>query len=432
MPRSKKEKINKQPLHALRGMRDILPDEWEYWDYFIKKAETLAKNYGYRFLETPILEDTSLFIRGTGVDTDIVEKEMYSFATKGGDNVSLRPEGTPGIVRAYIENGMNVWPHPVKVYYLGPMFRYERPQAGRYRQFHHFGFEAIGEESPILDVQIIQLTWKILESIGLKGLSIQINSIGCAVCRKAYRKLLIDYYEAEKNRLCQDCRRRFVRNPLRLLDCKEEKCMRLAALAPQTIDHLCQECHDHFKSVLEYLDELELPYTLNPRLVRGLDYYTRTVFEIWPQGEENFRGSLAGGGRYDDLVEILGGSSTPAIGSAIGIERVIEELKVQEIRPSVSPQPKVFLVQLGELARKKSLKLFSELIEAGIQAAESFSKHSIKSQLKLADKLGAKIALILGQKEALDETIIIRDMKSGMQEIVNFKKVIKELKKRIK
>jgi len=208
--------------------------------------------------------------------------------------------------------------------------------------------------------------------------------------------------------------------------------MRLAALAPQTIDHLCQECHDHFKSVLEYLDELELPYTLNPRLVRGLDYYTRTVFEIWSQGEENFRGSLAGGGRYDDLVEILGGSSTPAIGSAIGIERVIEELKVQEIRPSVSPQPKVFLVQLGELARKKSLKLFSELIEAGIQAAESFSKHSIKSQLKLADKLGAKIALILGQKEALDETIIIRDMKSGMQEIVNFKKVIKELKKRIK
>ena len=330
MSKPKKTKPISKPIQALRGMRDILPKEWEYWNYFFEKAERMAKNYGYNRIETPIVEETSLFIHSTGEDTDIVEKEMYKFITKGGDNVSLRPEGTPGIVRAYIENGMSSLPHPVKMYYSGQMFRYERPQAGRYRQFHHFGFEAIGDGFPILDVQIIQLSWKILESLGLGGLSVQINSIGCADCRKSYRKLLIDYYKAKKNKLCQDCKRRFEKNPLRLLDCKEDKCIRIAAFAPQMIDNLCAECHSHFKSVLEYLDEIELPYTLNPHLVRGLDYYTRTVFEIWPEKGEMAGITLAGGGRYDGLVEFLGGESVPAIGAAIGIERVIEELKIQE------------------------------------------------------------------------------------------------------
>lgn len=416
-----------------KGMHDVLPDEQKYWEHCLAIVKNAAEVYGYQPIETPVLENTSLFKRGIGLETDIVEKEMFSFTTKGKDDLTLRPEYTAGIARAYIENGLAAWSHPVKLYHFGPVFRYEKPQAGRYRQHHQFGFEAIRGSSPILDAQIIQIIWGILEKLKIKGLNIQINSIGCPECRASYKDLLVSYYQSKMAKLCPDCRKRLKKNPLRLLDCKEDKCILVANNAPQIIDYLCEDCHNHFKSVLEYLDELELPYILNPRLVRGLDYYSKTVFEIWPEeGESGRQNSLAGGGRYDGLIELLGGKPTPAVGFAAGIERIVDLIKKQNIRVDERPAPKVFLVQLGELARKKGLGLFEEFQRAGIPLAESFTRDSIKSQLKLADRMGAKIALILGQKEAIDEVVILRDMSSGIQEIIDVKKIVKEVKKRLK
>ncbi len=420
-------------MQSPKGVRDILPNEQYLWDFVLNTARKISESFGYGKIETPIFENTTLFERGVGADTDIVEKEMYSFNTLGGDNLTLRPEGTAGVARAFIQNGMSRWPQPVKLYYDGPMFRHESPQSGRLREFHHFGFEILGEQSSIIDAQIIYLAWKIFNKLGLKNATVQINSIGCLTCRSAYKDLLTDYYRAKISKLCPDCRRRLARNPLRLLDCKEEKCMQVAALAPQILDCLCDDCHNHFKSVLEYLDSLELSYVLNPNLVRGLDYYTKTVFEIWPAGEEeeSRQSSLGGGGRYDDLVELLGGEPTPAAGFSFGVERVIEEIKRLDLvkKPKIVRQ--VFLIQLGDLARKKSLKLFNTLMDSRILVAESLGRGSIKSQLKMANKFHTRFSLIIGQKEALDDTIIIRDMDSGMQEVVAMEKVVKEVKKRL-
>lgn len=419
-----------EPIQSLRGMNDILPEDAKYWDFVIGKMKKVCESYRFSKIETPILEQTDLFIRGVGKYTDIVEKELYSFATKSGDRVSLRPEGTAGVIRAFIEHGMLNIERPVKLYYTGPIFRYEKPQAGRYRQHHQFGFEIIGEEDPIRDAQAILVASRVCDELGLKRV-ININSIGCPECRKTYRKLLIEYYEDRYQKLCKDCKRRIKTNPLRVLDCKEDKCAAVASGAPQTIDHLCTSCHNHFRSVLEYLDELELEYILNPNLVRGLDYYTRTVFEIWPESTEARQGSLGGGGRYDNLVEELGGRPTPCVGAGMGIERIILELKNRNIKISDKSSSKIFVVQLGELGKKKSLKLFRDLEKNNIKSEESLGKGSLKAQLKIADEKGSAHALIIGQKEAIDNTVIIRDMKSGIQEIVDYGKIIKEVKKRI-
>ncbi len=410
-----------------------MPEEQYLWDFVLNASRKLSESFGYQKIEVPILENAALFEKGVGTDTDIVEKEMYSFTTLGGDDLALRPEGTAGIARAFIENGMSKRSQPVKLYYEGPMFRYENPQAGRLREFHQFGFEILGESSAVIDAQIIYLAWKILNKLGLKNTVIQINSIGCLTCRSNYKNLLADYYKSKTNKLCPDCRRRVTSNPLRLLDCKEEKCMQVAALAPQILDYLCDDCHRHFKDVLEYLDALELPYVLNQGLVRGLDYYTRTVFEIWPSEEEMEarQSSLGAGGRYDNLVELLGGEPTPAAGFSFGIERIIEEIKKRDLIKKPKTSRQVFLVQLGELAKKKSLKLFNTLIDNRISVAESLGRGSIKSQLKMANKFNVKFSLIIGQKEALDGTIIIRDMDSGVQEIVAIEKVVREVKKRL-
>lgn len=430
MPEGSKSKIKFQ---APRGMRDILPDEQIYWQKIEQAVKGLAQAYGFKRLDTPILEETDLFIKTTGLDTDIVEKEMYSLRTKGGDNLSLRPEFTPGMARAYLENGLTNWPQPVKLYTIGPLFRYERPQKGRFRQHHQANFEVIGDQDPIIDAQLIQLFFVLVKELGIKGLTTQINSIGCLECRPAYRKLLVNYYKNKKKELCNNCLRRLKRNPLRLLDCKEKKCSLLKENAPQIIDYLCENCHNHFKHVLEFLDEIEVPCILNPRLVRGLDYYTKTVFEFFLESEEGSQIALGGGGRYDNLIKSLGGKDTPAVGFGFGIERMINLLKkVKELKTPLKDQPQVFLVQLGDLGKKKSLKLFEDLRRAGFNVAESFSRDSIKAQLKIADKIEVRFSLILGQKEALDETIIIRDMSSGVQEIVSLEKAVKELKKRLK
>lgn len=437
--------MNKLKLQTLSGMRDILPDDQPYFKKVYKSAEGVANYYGFKRIDTPILEDAEVFLKGTGITTDIVQKEMYSFRTKGGDMVTMRPEFTPGIARSYIENGMHNLPQPVKLWTSGPCFRYERPQAGRYRQLLQFDIEAIGEKSAAIDGQIIQMSYDILKDLSFKNLSIEINSIGDSECRSQFKKILIGYFRSKKSFLCHNCQRRLKENPLRILDCKEEECQKAKIGAPQTIDHLCEGCHIHFKQVLEFLDELELPYTLNPYLVRGLDYYTRTVFEIAEKSEEGItQGSLMGGGRYDGLVKLLGGRDTPACGAAGGIDRIVNLLKVKELGKSPKQlsrikktageqeKPQIFLAQLGQLAKRKSLKIFEEFRVAKIPVAESFAKDSLRSQLSAANKMGVKWVLIFGQKEALEDFITLRDMETGVQREVKLDKVVEEMKDKVK
>jgi len=420
-------------FHRPKGMHDILPDEWPYWGKIYKTLSKLSEDYGFSRIDTPILEETDLYIRSTGEGTDIVEKQMYNLKTKGGDYLTLRPEGTPGIVRAYIENGMIGMSQPVKLYYVGPFFRYEAPQHGRYREFHQWGLEAIGGRSPVLDAQIIFVFYIFLKELGIKNLSIQINSIGCKECRPGYRRALVAYYKYKKAKLCSDCRRRLSINPLRLLDCKNPSCQNLVREAPQVLDYLCDDCKSHFKNVLEFLDELELPYFLNPHLVRGLDYYTKTVFEILPEEGKDLRQSaLAAGGRFDNLVEFLGGKPTPAVGGALGIERVISLMKTRNIKAEKEKKNQIFFAQLGDLAKKKSLKIIEKLRKSGFSVISALSKDSIKSQLKIANKYEVDFSLILGHKEALEEKIIIRDMNTGIQEVVKLNDLAKKLRQKMR
>ena len=415
------------------GMHDILPEDQIYFQKILSVCENIANFYSFQKIDVPIVEEAELFSRGIGLATDIIGKQIYTLRTRGGDYLALRPEFTAGIVRAYIENGLFNLPHPLKLFSYGPLFRYEHPQAGRFRQFHQFDFEVFGEKKPVIDVQVIQIFYNILRELKLKNIIIEINSIGDNQCRPHYKKLLVSYFRARESSLCADCRRRLRENPLRILDCKEEKCRRIISGAPQIIDHLCQECHDHFKEVLEFLDEIGLPYHLNPYLVRGLDYYTKTVFEMVEESEDGQRlGSLGGGGRFDALVKLLGGRDTPACGVAGGIERIIALIKTKTIKLPPIPEPRIFLAQLGQLSKQKALKVFEQFRKAKIRVAESLSKDSLKAQLRIGDKIGVDYTLILGQKEALEGTIIIRDMKTGGQETVKIEKIVEEMKKRLK
>jgi len=429
---------NKNKIQRVSGMHDILPEEQYSFNKIYDVCKHIADFYDFKKIDTPILENSDLYIKGTGLSTDIVQKQMYSLKTKRGDSLTLRPEFTPGIVRAYIEHGMQNLPQPIKLYSYGPVFRHENPQAGRYRQFNQFNAEVIGDGSPVVDVQLIQFFYNILKELKVKNLIVEINSIGDNQCRPYYKKLLVNYLKSRESSLCIDCRRRVKTNPLRILDCKEEKCQRIISQAPQAIDHLCDECHSHFKSVLELLDEVEIPYRLNPHLVRGLDYYTKTVFEIFSEetkkeGEDFVRKSaLVAGGRYDTLVKLLGGEDTQSAGGAMGIERVNLLIKGKEGRTPKTVAPQIFLAQLGPVAKRKSLKLFEDFRKAKIRIAETFGKDSLKAQLIAADKLEVRYTLLLGQKEVLEGTIIIRDMKTGKQDIVKFDKVLKEIKKRLK
>jgi histidyl-tRNA synthetase len=427
---SSKKKIRFQ---TLRGMRDILPEEQVYWKKIKKTVDKIAFDYNYGEINTPILEEVSLFERTTGKNTDVVEKEMYKFETQSGKKICLRPEGTPSVVRAYIEHGMKTKPSPIKLYYIGPMFRHDRPQKGRYREFFQFGFEAIGEQDPVLDAQMIQTALRIFNIVGIKssGLDLQINSIGCKECRPNYNKLLVSYLKNRSQSLCIDCKNRLKTNPLRILDCKEEKCTQVVAQAPQAVDHLCKDCKKHFTFLLECLDEMKIAYTINPHLVRGLDYYTKTVFEVWAKGDNEGRSALGGGGRYDYLVEKLGGKKTPAVGFAAGMDRLVAEMKRRNIKGLKHPKPKVFLAQLGDLAKMKSLSIFQGLEKAGITVAESFGRGNLKAQLKKANQLEVELVLIMGQREALDETVIVKDMIGGNQEVVTLSKVVNEIKKKL-
>lgn len=431
---SKKAEKFQEPilLQTPRGMRDLLPSDQPYWGQIRRVVAKLGHEYGFQRIDTPVVEYANLYVRSIGEGTDIVDKEMYIFNTKGGDRLALRPEFTAGICRAYIQNGMNVLPKPVKLFSTGPVYRYDRPQEGRYREHWQANFDVFGEQDAILDAQVIQLAHRTVTSLGIRNIQFQINSIGCPKCREEYQDLLVAYLESKKQKLCQNCKKRLETNPLRVLDCKEDKCVQVSANAPQSVDHLCGDCHTHFKNLLEYLDELDLPYVINPRLVRGLGYYSKTVFEIWSSDEEGKKHSLGGGGRYDYLVKSIGGEHTPAIGFGLGMDRLVAEMKRVRAKAFHEPKPKVFLAQLGDLAKKKSLRLFAELQKNGILVAESFGRGSLKSQLRVADKLGVEVTIIVGQKEALDETAILKDMVSGTQETVSHIKLVNAVKKLLK
>lgn len=419
-----------QPPQLLRGMKDILPTDQPYWWWIFDTLRSLADRYGFDRIETPMLEATSLFNRSVGEATDIVGKEMYTFTDKSGDSVTLRPEGTAGVTRSYIEHGMLNLPQPVKVWYFSPFFRHDRPQAGRYRQFWQFGFEVFGGPQAVLEAQLILLTRALYAAVGIDT-TLQLNSIGDKETRTKYAKTLQAYFRNKKSELTEEQRLTLQKNPMRLLDSKDPKVQELLADAPQIIDELDDAAKQHFQEVLSYLDELDVPFVLNPRLVRGLDYYNRTVFEFWAADDEAGQVSLGGGGRYDSLVETLGGRPTPALGFAGGVERIILKLKEQQVAPPVAAAPEVFVAQLGEPARRKMLKLFELLRTEGIRVSESMTKDGIKQQLEVANKIGAHYTLIVGQKEMMDDTILIRDMENGIQEVVAFSKVLGEIKKRL-
>jgi histidyl-tRNA synthetase len=405
-----------------RGTTDILPEEQAYWRYLEQKAARICQLYGYERIDSPAFEDTSLFTRSVGTGTDIVEKEMYSFTDKGGNQITLRPEGTAPVCRAYLEHGFHSRPQPVKLYYLAPIFRYERPQAGRYRQHYQFGCEAIGDDDPSIDAENIELAWQFLRSLGLKHLTLQLNSIGCRQCRPGYLSVLRDYYASRTASLCSDCRKRLNRNLLRLLDCKQPSCQDAADRAPRSTDHLCPQCREHFARLTAYLDRLQIPFTLNHRLVRGLDYYTRTVFEIQPENGGS-QSAICGGGRYDDLIEELGGRPTPAIGFAIGMERIIANLKAQSVSAPPLPRPLVFLAHQGEAARNETVRLASHLRQKDIGVIMATGNRSLKAQLRQANNLGAHYTVIIGEEELKAGTASLRDMTTAGQKTVRVTKL---------
>ena len=415
---------------APRGTADILPEEQAYWRYVEEKAVHTCQLYGYQRIDSPVFEETRLFTRSVGEGTDIVEKEMYTFTDKGGNQITLRPEGTAPVCRAYLEHGMHNLPQPVKLYYLAPIYRYERPQAGRYRQHFQFGYEAIGDDDPALDAEVIDMAWRFFELLGLTRLSLMLNSIGCRRCRPDYLDDLRQYYAQHSDKLCPDCRIRLERNTLRLLDCKKPPCLKLAAQAPKSTGCLCSECEKHFDSLKKYLDLLQLPFDINHYLVRGLDYYTRTVFEIQPEAG-GAQSTIGGGGRYDDLIEELGGRPTPAVGFATGIERIILNLQKQKVEIPPLPQPRVFLAHTGDRAGEKAAGLATSLRQAGIGVLVASGAKSLKAQLRQANSRGTRLAVIIGEQEIAAGTAILRDMTTSRQETVAANQLEERLRRQL-
>lgn len=410
-------------IHIPRGTADVLPGEVESWQYIEKKARNLCKRYNYREIRTPIFEHTELFHRGVGETTDIVEKEMYTFQDKGDRSITLRPEGTAAVVRSYVENKMFGDPNqPTKLYYVGPMFRYERPQAGRMRQFTQFGVEAIGTHDPSVDAEVITLAMRLYEELGLKQLSLEINSVGCKSCRPVHRDHLIQHLSARREELCTDCQSRFERNPLRILDCKVERCKEITKEAPNILEHLCEECAPHFDSVKNHLDRLGIAYTVNPRMVRGLDYYTQTAFEIMAEGFGAIT-TICGGGRYNGLVEDIGGNDAPGIGFAMSIERVLLTLKSQQVELPIEAGLDCYLIALGEAAEKEAVFLLDQLRSQGVKAEKDYVGRKMKAQLKAADRYQARYVLILGEDEIAKKVIVVKNMGTGEQQEVSFEKV---------
>ena len=402
---------------APRGTADVLPEDQPYWDRIWEAASRMCGLFGYRRIETPQFEEASLFTRGVGEVTDIVQKEMYVFEDRGGQQLALRPEGTAPVCRAYLEHGMHNLPQPVRLWYWCPIFRYDRPQAGRYRQHTQFGCEAIGEADASVDAEVIELLFRTYEELGIQGLTLHLNSIGDGECRPRYLDALRAYYADKLKQVCNDCEGRYQRNPLRLLDCKQERCQPVIAGAPPFTDYLCDACADHFSRLQSYLEDVGIAYVINPRLVRGLDYYTRTVFEFQPR-EEGAQSTVGGGGRYDGLIEQLGGRPTPGIGWATGIERIVLNLKRQEEQPDEARCPRVFVAFQTPDARSLAFRLASDLRREGIAAVVAAGERSLKAQMRHADALGAAYAAIIGRRELKEGTVTLRRLADGHQETV--------------
>jgi len=426
------EKATVKSFQAPRGMHDLLPSDAPYWEKIEGVVREIAHAHDFSRLEPPILEFADLYNKTSGEESDVVEKEIYTLKTKGGDMLALRPEYTPGISRAYLQNGLSRLGQPQKLFYFGPVFRHDRPQLGRYRQFTQIGFETLaGPNDPIYDAEIISMFTDLLAELKIKDITLKINSIGCRVCRPIYKKQLVNYYKNHEKDLCENCRERLKTNPLRLLDCKEEHCIALKDKAPNFLDKLCVTCCNHFKGVLEYIGEIGISYELDHHLVRGLDYYSRTVFEMYAKGNEEI-GALVGGGRYDYLMEMIGGHLTPAMGGSCGVERVIAVLRARDIAIAPKDAKRVFLAHAGDLAKKKAFLLLKDLRARGIVVAEALAKESLSAQLKVANKEGINLALILGQKEIYENNVIMRDLSTGTQEAIMLDKLPDEIKRRLK
>jgi histidyl-tRNA synthetase len=419
----------KKGFQSPKGTKDTLPEEQPYWQQVEEAVRNTVNRFGYKRLDLPMFEETALFQRGVGEGTDIVEKEMYTFLDKGGTSITLRPEFTAGTMRSYLENGMSSLPKPVKVWSLGPVFRYERPQAGRYRQHTQFNVEALGEQDPAVDVEVMSVAYHLYRSLGFRNLAFQINSIGCPVCRPGYLEKLKEYYTENLATVCEDCRKRLDTNPLRVLDCKQSRCQPVIEKAPAINRFLCQECDTHFHKLREYLDALDRPYQLNHRLVRGLDYYTKTVFEVWAQGI-GAQNAVCGGGRYDKLAEVLGGPPTPAVGFASGMERLVLILKNEGIAVPETGKPAVFCAWQGEDAKDQTVQILSRFRDGGMNSVMGFGSRSLKAQLREANRLGVAYTVILGEEEVKTKQATVKSMESGTQESVPWEKLMDYFKNR--
>ena len=413
--------------NAPRGTKDILPDTVGDWNYVEGEIRELCRRFGYSEIRTPIFEHTELFQRGIGEGTDVVDKEMYTFTDRGERSITLRPENTASAVRAYLQNKLYAQSNLVKLFYIGSMFRYDRPQAGRMREFHQFGVEALGEANPAVDAEVILLAMNLLEGLGLKDLELSINSVGCPKCRSKYRTMLQDFFRDKLEDLCEDCRSRFERSPLRILDCKKDSDKPYMADAPKITDCLCEECADHFAKLKELLTSAGISFTHDPRLVRGLDYYTKTAFEIKypPLGAQS---AVAGGGRYDGLIEEMGGNPTPAVGFATGLERLLLALESQNLLPEKNRSVDAYVVALGETAQAEGFKLLNSLRQQGLSAAMDFAGRSMKAQMKQANKLGAKYSVILGEDEIAEGVVMLRSMEDSSQAKVPMAQVAEKIK----
>lgn len=397
---------------AIKGTKDVLPSEVYKNQYIEATCLGVAENFGYKEIRTPMFEHTELFQRGVGDTTDVVQKEMYTFDDKGGRSITLRPEGTAGAVRSYLENGLCNEALPQKVCYVGPCFRYEKPQAGRLREFHQFGIECFGTASPLADAEMISLASRIFDELGIQELSLEINSIGCPTCRAEYHKALKEYFSSRKDELCPTCQDRLERNPMRILDCKSPVCSEIAKDAPVVTDYLCDECREHFDSVQKYLDAMNIAYTINPKIVRGLDYYTKTVFEFVSNAIGS-QGTVAGGGRYDGLVDELGGQKTPSLGFAMGLERLQLVMDAQGCAYPEPSTPDLFIVAMGEKAQLKAIEIAKDMRAEGYCALYDLNQRSLRAQMKYADKLGAKFNVVIGDNEVEQGTAKLKNMKTG-------------------
>ena len=403
---------------AIKGTKDVLPKDVHKNQYIEATALDIASKFGYKEIRTPVFEHTELFQRGVGDTTDVVQKEMYTFDDKGGRSITLRPEGTSGAVRSYLENGLCNEALPQKVCYLTSCYRYEKPQAGRLREFHQFGVECFGSASPLADAEIIALAKSLFDTLGVKDLSLEINSIGCPTCRAEYHKALKEYFSSRKDELCDTCKSRLDRNPMRILDCKSPICHEIAEGAPVVIDYLCDECKEHFENVQKYLKAQNIEYTINPQIVRGLDYYTKTVFEF-VSNSIGAQGTVCGGGRYDGLVEELGGQHTPSLGCAIGIERLMLLMEAQGCEFPEAEKPDLFIVALGEKATLKAVEIAKDMREEGFSALLDLNQRSVRAQMKYADKLGAKFNVVIGDNEGEAKTAKLKNMQTGEETEIN-------------